>query len=859
MSAFTHLSLPTIVVDDLAPTPDWMEYLGNVREAEWRPAEWVPEYWLFVGDPDNAATRIFRCTTPNCEYLTDIRKAGRCVSCMKLLRENGGDAEQLERLVAIRPRHSQIRNGQPKRACRVERDGRQCERASHTNGVCDTHDVHWRTTYRPSGMTLDEFVDSDIPNPLSAIGPCIVPACIRERRNKQTELCDTHQEQFKKRSDKDIQEGDFAARTEPIRVRGNFSLLPLPEPLRSELLVVLQAEDRAGYGVNPVLVYLLTQQLAHSGNSFAEPGFLERAQSRAHKLHQTNQIAFLRRAATTIKFLESRFNNVDPTDGDLWDTFLIGLQTTGHRLRRRNPGNEGKFTGKRAIIDFTPIRQTWLRELVKQWGRDMRPTTTEIAKAVKAFSVLSQAISLRPGGEDPSTAGLRDIQKMLELINELRKQNGEIYGSGQRSKYLTVIRRALHYLRGAGFMNSIPMGFAVTPDHRVARTRPSDDEPGRALPYRVITALSRAVPSLPDNRGQTGAAISGSDLGTMHRAALRALIDTGRRPNEVCSLRIGCVTKSVPFGADGNVVEYTLTYDNHKAGRDGRTLPITRETGEALLEWERIRQTFKLSARYDKWLFPSPSAGRRDADNHLTTGGLNRALTRLVQLVPRLEDDVPDRESGGYLAFMGKIEPYSFRHSYAQRHADAGVDPDTLRELMDHRSVTTTMGYYTVSAKRKRAAIEKLSPMSVDWHGVSAPMVSTSSYEVGSVAVPWGNCTDPSNVKAGGHACPIRFRCSGCSMYRPDPSFLPGMHEHVTQLRASLSMVEIAGSAAPWVLQSMREEIAGYDEIMQAMRTQIAALPAEERDAVDDASAALRKVRAQRPMIPLTVVRRTDA
>lgn len=96
-------------------------------------------------------------------------------------------------------------------------------------------------------------------------------------------------------------------------------------------------------------------------------------------------------------------------------------------------------------------------------------------------------------------------------------------------------------------------------------------------------------------------------------------------------------------------------------------------------------------------------------------------------------------------------------------------------------------------------------------------------------------------------------------MYRPDPSFLPGIQEHVTQLRATIAMVEMAGTAAPWVLQSMREEIAGYDEIMRAMRKQIAALPAEEQEAVSDASAALRKVRAQRPMIPLTIVRRTNA
>jgi hypothetical protein len=37
---------------------------------------------------------------------------------------------------------------------------------------------------------------------------------------------------------------------------------------------------------------------------------------------------------------------------------------------------------------------------------------------------------------------------------------------------------------------------------------------------------------------------------------------------------------------------------------------------------------------------------------------------------------------------------------------------------------------------------------------------------VGSVAVPYGTCTEPSNVAAGGDDCPLRFRCAGCDHFR---------------------------------------------------------------------------------------------
>ena len=41
---------------------------------------------------------------------------------------------------------------------------------------------------------------------------------------------------------------------------------------------------------------------------------------------------------------------------------------------------------------------------------------------------------------------------------------------------------------------------------------------------------------------------------------------------------------------------------------------------------------------------------------------------------------------------QGEDHSRAYRHTYAQRHADAGVDVTVLQELMDHRQVTTTQG-----------------------------------------------------------------------------------------------------------------------------------------------------------------------
>ena len=65
----------------------------------------------------------------------------------------------------------------------------------------------------------------------------------------------------------------------------------------------------------------------------------------------------------------------------------------------------------------------------------------------------------------------------------------------------------------------------------------------------------------------------------------------------------------------------------------------------------------------------------------------------------------------------GRMFPYAYRHTYAQRHADAGVPIDVLRELMDHLNLITTQGYYRVGEKRRRNAVDRVTAMQFDRHG----------------------------------------------------------------------------------------------------------------------------------------------
>ena len=135
----------------------------------------------------------------------------------------------------------------------------------------------------------------------------------------------------------------------------------------------------------------------------------------------------------------------------------------------------------------------------------------------------------------------------------------------------------------------------------------------------------------------------------------------------------------------------------------------------------------------------------------------------------------------------------------------------------------------------------------VDRGGSSTPATSSTAYELRSVAVPYGNCIEPANVKAGGHACPIRFQCAGCGFYRPDPSYLPAIDQHIISLKATREKAR-ALDTDDFVVRNLTDQIEAFDRVRTKMREQLKNLSAEQRHQIDEASTVLRKSRASRSL-----------
>jgi integrase len=392
--------------------------------------------------------------------------------------------------------------------------------------------------------------------------------------------------------------------------------------------------------------------------------------------------------------------------------------------------------------------------------------------------------------------------------------------------------------RVSGLMAEVPGTFGRGRAQRVVR-QANEDEIGKALPAVVISQLDANILGLgPDGRcGST----SSADLKAMHQAIYKLMRDTGRRPGEIVSLRVGCIEM-----IEG---QPNLVYDDHKAGRMRRRLPITTETAEQVLAWEQHRLAVPGPPVTREWLFPTSLLRAQQSLGHITAACFGRTFKEWVRGIDTIVGDVlsPD---GDPLPFDRRLMfPYALRHSYAQRHADAGVPVDVLRELMDHVSIQTTMGYYRVSLRRKQEAIRSVGSFATDANGNPSPFTNPLAWEKASVSVPFGNCTEPSNVRAGGGSCPIRFQCAGCGFYRPDPSYVAAIEEHIASLRADRETA-LAIGAAGYIVANLGAQMEAFSRVADSMKDRLAGLGADERAEVDEASRLLRRARAAR-LIPV--------
>lgn len=624
----------------------------------------------------------------------------------------------------------------------------------------------------------------------------------------------------------------WAARQAPYLTCAQFSLAALEPVARLEVLYALQQRDNSSPTLEPTPVRQLVSKLSGVPSLALDVGALARTAAKAPNLS-----SLIRSVQRSIRLGLDEFRGIKPTDRTRWDLVAIGQPSSRIPGRRTNPGT----------ADFEPIVQPWLRELVMTWARDTNPPTDRLSRTLRAAVAASVALCRRPGGAaDPALLSSADMDEIMEEFRQMRREDGQLFSDNYRANLLSHFSDVIDYRRAADLMNEVPGSFARRPDHRITRREVDQDNIGKALPESVIRQLDDHLDLLGE--GFPHGNLSPQDIKAMLRTAYVILRDTGRRPKEIATLYIDCLR------VDGG--EFEMLWDNHKGRRLRRRFPLTPSTAAVIREWQQLRSQLpgapSISERY---LFPAKT--ERSGLPHMLPATISGAMELWMKTIPVLHSEVPDLDGSPVPFDRELIFPYAFRHSFAQRHADAGTDVDVLRDLMDHRDISTTHRYYQVTTERKRAAVEALRHHVVDRSGRPTPMPSAAAYESRSVAVPYGNCIEPANVKAGGHGCAIRFQCAGCGYYRPDPSYLPAIEEHINTLRSNKETA-YALEADEFVLRNLDDEIGAFKQVASQMRETLEGLPEDERAEIEEASTVMRKARASggRALLPLTVIRR---
>ncbi|MFI6883956.1 tyrosine-type recombinase/integrase [Streptosporangium canum] len=767
-----------------AITPDFLSLVG-----------WDPQIRMLILPEHHPVLGWRSCVVERCDKKVSQSDKSLCTGCNTRFRKSGLSWEQFIDTSTGAWRGIGIGT------CSVP----DCPRPwlSSPAALCAAH--HDQRTNQLH-LPMEAFLAHPQVAPFASFGPCQVLACDRDRDGHGF-YCTAHGTQMRRRlrAVEGFDEQRWARTAPAIAQHARVSLRGLPHRVVAELIYGLQARTKDGSRTKDHVVRRLADQAR------------EQALATLEDMDSNNMTKEYVAALTTMR------------------KSCILLRLTPEAERHKDVWEAAVF-GHAGTLRFTEISQPWLREAAKAWAYDDLPRRYgnggrgTVQSYINHLVLLSTSLRLQRDdyGNEPRALGRDDIMAFCNRLAYLT-DSGDI-SANTRLVACRNVRRLLARMRTLGLtlpgkaLHGLPENFALGPED--IPDEPEDTEVGKDLPTEVMRVLC-------DNLD-----IIETMWSKEVRVAIELIIDTGRRPDEIAKLSCDCLERD----GDGKPV---LIYDNHKNLRNGRKLPIGEATAALIVaQQERIRAQFPNTPAADLKLLPSRISNPegRKGINDTSISERHRAW---VDALPPILVPITVQENGKPTVKMlpfdkTKIFPYAHRHTYAQRHADAGVRPDVLQKLMDHRLLSTTQRYYRVGEERRREAVERVVTMQFDRHGNrvwrQAQTLLDSEHSrrsVGEVATAYGGCTEPSNVAAGGHSCPFRFRCVGCGHFRTDVSYLPDLETYLADLLRSRERLLAAVEVEDWA----RAEAMPSDEEIKRVRRLITRIKADVEDLSEEEKA----------------------
>jgi integrase len=773
---------------------------GRLDQAFLAEAGWDPEARVLSLPAGHRLLGRTLCRVDGCVATAHGTKiGGLCWRCFARLTQAGMSVEEITSAAELPPLPDRPSGCAVPGCQRMSPGGRQGQRT----GLCQAHSRRLRRT---AGMTMERFLADPRVRPLPALGPCNVTACAR-RAESEHGYCPTHYVRWRHTvtADPTVDERHWRLTQPAVSEGGRVSLRGLAPLAVVAVLFGIQQRTGGGAKVTDVNLRAVCDTLRREQVGSIEACDADLVPGKPAKSLLKAMVRDVHRAL------------VDPDREqakDIWDLGMFG-----------HPGR----------LSFTGISQPWLREAAKRWAAEELPRhrgngVSNLRGKVNALARLSECLRSRPDhGDLPAALGRSDVENFLNRLAYL-ESTGTI-SRYRRNVICRGARAALAGIRALGLTRRGQAAARLAGEFAIERgdipAEPERGEPGRDLPPEIMTTLCANLDTLEP---------------VEVKVATQVGIDTGRRPEDILGLPLGCLRRDKDGGA-------VLVYDNAKAHRRGRRLPVSEATAAVIVNQQgRVRQRFPGTPISTLKLLPGP---RRNPDGRkpITISMLEDRHRAWVRGLDAL------RTRDGSEFDKARITPYAYRHTYAQRHADAGVPIDVLAELLDHRNLNVTRRYYRIEEARRRDAVDRVTAFSFDRHGnriwrdAHALLDSEHArYAVGEVAVPYGTCTEPSNVQAGGGACPVRFRCAGCDHFRTDVSHLPDLQAYLDDLlRTRERLAATIDGVDDWARADATptdEEITRIRRLVHRINGDITGLTDAARAQTDEAVAVIRRHRA---------------
>jgi integrase len=590
----------------------WLGWLRERIDPQWRASEWDQDRLLFTGDPASAATVIAVCPLPGCGVtMNDPHSSGYCKTCHDEFTASGLGKEAFE--AAYTRGNRRLNVYRRDKACEVL----ACRRDAYGFGLCVTHYRGWVKARDRPGTDRAAWIAAR--GAATAPEPCAVLACDRERASATVLLCRVHDRRWQLHQRAAGDEASLMAWIEhqpPYLSAHMFSLAPLQEAARAEMLYALQRRDSRELAIRPQTVRRAVAVLEGLPSIALAGSELDPAAIAVGELTR----ALIRSARWDVGTAFDQFRGIDPSRKLVWDLRTVSQQIPS--LKKgvsplRNPSS----------LDFGQVRQEWIREILMHWARTTSPLSKDLHRLHKACVVASRALGLRgDAGMSPDRLRFSDVTMVVDAFKVARSVKGELYAPSHQDRLLREFFDLLDFARREGIAGGISPRFARDPRHHAIRqVDDNEDEIGKAIPDVVIRQLDEHMPLL--GTGFPYGAMPPGAVTAMFQAVYVILRDTGRRPAEVAGLDLDCL--------EYDRGEYQLVWHNMKGRRLRRRLPIEQSTADAVRDWKQTRAGLDIPANCAAHLFPAITGSYQ----HMDSGNMSRAIRLWADSVPVLDSE----------------------------------------------------------------------------------------------------------------------------------------------------------------------------------------------------------------------------